>query len=370
MRALDDSETESEYTHDMEADDDDDTSLDADDDVDDDSACPLTVQSENKAVVSEFKSGIIDSSSINDHAAVNASVSSNRSFPDFASDNPSIAAHANDDEFLISSELENIDLSDTCWTNRDMIAAKKATLPIQLYRLLRLSALRPDLDLNKAISWTEDGNGFQLHDEEHYLIEVLAKTSKIRKTVSFRNTLGQFNFRRIGLGKNASGKHYKIYQHRSIAEAKEAKDPSLRQFYRGVPLETMWGINSRKDESGRKAKSTVKVKVNETKKDKKPSDSTRSSRLGKRTRDREGDDDTVKVNANANANLVWNDEEYGTANGASTNHKSDKRTSSNLSTSVSSRRSCVRKVENNDGDNNNINNHDTRATGKRLKRPT
>jgi len=157
-------------------------------------------------------------------------------------------AHEHDDERLFASGLEGINFTDTCTTQKMASNSGKSTLPIELYRLLRLSTLRPDLGLDQAISWTDDGNGFKILDETRFVETVLAQTFKNRKFVFFRNWLGQFHFVCIHRGKNRHGGSYRVYRHRSIAAAEGAKNPSLRKFYRGVPMETIRSIRCRRHE--------------------------------------------------------------------------------------------------------------------------
>jgi len=158
--------------------------------------------------------------------------------------------HANDDELLIASNLKDINLTDTCFTNGNLILAGKPTMPIELYRLLRLSTLQPKLGFNKLIRWTNDGNGFHILDELRFTKEIVFKTSKMSSVSSFRTALGQHNFfcadNRVENG-NTRGRVSRIYQHRSIVEAENAKDPSLRLFYRGVSLDVMRTIKTRKE---------------------------------------------------------------------------------------------------------------------------
>jgi len=155
--------------------------------------------------------------------------------------------HANDNEFLVASSIEDISLAATTTVNKELIQAKGATLPIQLYRLLRLSTFHPKLNLCKMIRWTIDGNGFCIVNEEQFLSKIVCKTSKMTKSISFRNTLGQFNFNCVKQGEKHRVTH-RVYQHKSITEAKKVNDPSLRLFYRGAPLEGFWSIKTRRDE--------------------------------------------------------------------------------------------------------------------------
>ncbi|KAL3907765.1 MAG: hypothetical protein SGILL_008742 [Bacillariaceae sp.] len=82
--------------------------------------------------------------------------------------------------------MEHYDLSD-----RD-------TFPGQLFRLLRDAK---DLGIDSIMSWEDDGKTFRMHNEKKFL-GLLLRLSRNKKVISFRNTLGQFNFQCIEFGAN------------------------------------------------------------------------------------------------------------------------------------------------------------------------
>ena len=82
--------------------------------------------------------------------------------------------------------MEHYDLSD-----RD-------TFPGQLFRLLRDAH---ELGIHEIISWENDGETFRMHNEKKFL-GLLLKLSHNKKVISFRNTLGQFNFQCVEFGAN------------------------------------------------------------------------------------------------------------------------------------------------------------------------
>lgn len=162
--------------------------------------------------------------------------------------NSHIDDHANDDEFLIVSDLKDIALGDSTERNKKLLEAGRPTLPIQLYRMLRISTVHRKLGLNKMVRWTDDGNGFRILDDSRFTKHILSKTSRMQRCLSFRNSLSRLNFVLTKYGRNQRGGKYWVYQHKSIADAEEAKDPSLRLFYRGAPFDVMWSIKTRQEE--------------------------------------------------------------------------------------------------------------------------
>ena len=162
--------------------------------------------------------------------------------------NSHIDDHANDDEFLIVSDLKAIALGDSTLRNKKLFEAGRPTLSIQLYRMLRLSTVHRKLGLNKIVRWTDDGNGFRILDDSRFTKHILSKTSRIQRSSSFRNALFRLNFELTRYGRNQSGRNYYFFRHKSIADAEEANDPSLRLFYRGAPFDVMWSIKTRKEE--------------------------------------------------------------------------------------------------------------------------
>jgi hypothetical protein len=151
-------------------------------------------------------------------------------------------AHAKDDEILIVSSLTDIKLDNTFRINDELVAAHKPTFPVELYRLLRLSSLHPNLGLSKMIRWAKDGNGFLIIDEARFAKKIVSTTSKMTKISSFKTTLNKFKFREVTNGRSKHGLLYREFQHTSIAKAKKAKNPSLRRFYRGAPLSVLFSI--------------------------------------------------------------------------------------------------------------------------------
>jgi len=149
-------------------------------------------------------------------------------------------AHAKDDEMLIVSSLTDIKLDNTFRINDDLMAAHKPTFPVELYRLLRLSSLHPNLGLSTMVRWANDGNGFLITDEKRFAKKIVSATSKMTKISSFKTTLNKFKFKEVTNGRSKNGLLYREYQHTSIAAANEAKNPSLRRFYRGAPLSVLY----------------------------------------------------------------------------------------------------------------------------------
>ena len=156
---------------------------------------------------------------------------------------------ASDDKLLIVSKLYEIDLSASYKSHRMLATSKEPTFPIQLYRLLRFSALNPKLGFNKIIRWNDDGNGFRIAHEKKFVAEILIKVSNMTKAKSYRNAMTMFCFVLVEYGLDKRGCQYRIYKHQSVLEAEEANDPSLRLFYRGAPLEKLWKIRTRKEEN-------------------------------------------------------------------------------------------------------------------------
>lgn len=229
---------------------------------------PFEVEKEKTSVSSledDYQSNdLVDTDSDNEHShasrnrkissqkssvsVASSSSSSSSTVPEFPAsddddDNVSIKSHkedhANDDEMLIVSSLDDISLQAKIWSNRALSNAKQPTMPIHLYRLLRLSALQPKLGLNKLIRWTDDGLSFVITDEAKFMKEIVEKISNMKQFSSFRSILVAFSFRmvQVKFGKNRANR--RTYQHTSIREAQAAKDPSLRLFYRGAPIENL-----------------------------------------------------------------------------------------------------------------------------------
>lgn len=121
-------------------------------------------------------------------------------------------------------------------------------MPVQLYRLLRLSTLYPELGFKKLIRWTKDGNGIHIVDESRFMKKIVLKISKISKGTSFRTALGQYNFSCTKSGRNSRGGIYRILKHRSIEEAERTNDPSKRFFYAGISLDVLLSMKTRIEE--------------------------------------------------------------------------------------------------------------------------
>jgi hypothetical protein len=223
----------------------------------------LTIDSDNESNDKNSVSSLDDSdhyNSVDDD--VNDPASSDEDDYDKDICNSHIDDHANDDEFLIVSNLKDISLADTCDRNRRLFIAGIPTLAIQLYRILRFSTLHQKLGLNKMIRWTNDGNGFRILDDSKFTENILAKTSRINNAKAFRNSLGRLNFVLVENGRNKRGGTNREYQHQSIAKAEEANDPSLRLFYRGAPLDVLWTIKTRqeeRDDTGNKSKRDTEI---------------------------------------------------------------------------------------------------------------
>jgi len=144
------------------------------------------------------------------------------------------------DEYLTVSSLDEIDLTDSCNSNKRRNKNGEPTFPIQLCRLLNSSKR---LGLDKIISWSSDGNSFHIYSESDFVTYILKKTTTMSKMVSIRNAFGQFNIISPILGNNC-----RSFQHRSIEEAESSNDPSKRLFYRGVSVDVLRKIKSRREE--------------------------------------------------------------------------------------------------------------------------
>ncbi len=201
-------------------------------------------------------------------SVASSSASSMPAFPFSDDDNASTKSHrkdhANDDKMLIVPSLNEISLQAKIWTNLELIYSGKPTTPMQLYRLLRVSTLQPKTGLNKLIRWTDDGNSFLITDETKFMNEIIKKKSNMKKLVSFRNMLSIFGFRMVKFQKGKNGVNRRTLQHKSIQEAKAAKDPSLRLFYRGVPLKSLRKILTKIEEAEKQKAKEEKAKAQET----------------------------------------------------------------------------------------------------------
>ena len=162
--------------------------------------------------------------------------------------------HANDDKLLIVRKLSEIKLETLKCRNLLLAQEKMPTFPVQLYRLLRLSALNPKLGLHKFIRWDDDENGFWIlqNNSESFMSQVVSKISDWNCVATLWNILRFYNFvyinKHIGIKLGTDG-HYRLFKHRSVLEAEKANDPSLRLFYRGVPLKNIWKIQNARDEA-------------------------------------------------------------------------------------------------------------------------
>ncbi len=160
--------------------------------------------------------------------------------------------HANDDKLLIVRRLTEIHLACNTHINLQFVQAGKPTFPVQLYRLLRLSTLNPKLGLNKIIRWDDNESGFWILQNNPQLLmkEILSKISNWANADSFSHTLNLYYFSVVAhsTGRRSAGPRYRLFKHKSVIEAEEANDPSLRLFYRGAPLETIWKIKNKRDE--------------------------------------------------------------------------------------------------------------------------
>jgi hypothetical protein len=146
------------------------------------------------------------------------------------------------DEYLTVSSLDEIDLTDSCNSNKKRNANGELTFPIQLCRLLNSSK---QLGIDKIVSWSTDGNSFHVYSESDFVTHILKKTTFMTKMVSILNAFGQFNIISPILGKNC-----RTFQHRSIEEAESSNDPTKRLFYRGVSVDVLRKIKSRREERG------------------------------------------------------------------------------------------------------------------------
>ena len=162
--------------------------------------------------------------------------------------------HANDDKLLIVRGLSEIKLETLKCRNLLLAQEKMPTFPVQLYRLLRLSALNPKLGLSEFIRWDDDENGFWVlqNNSESFMSQVVSKISDWNCVATLWNILRFYNFvyinKRYGV-KLGTDDHYRLFKHRSVLEAEKANDPSLRLFYRGVPLKNIWKIQNARDEA-------------------------------------------------------------------------------------------------------------------------
>lgn len=124
--------------------------------------------------------------------------------------------------------MDNYDISD------------RESFPVQLFGLLQDAK---EVGVDHILSWESDGKTFRIRNDQEFL-KLLTRLSANKKVISFRNTLGQFNFQCVEYGENG-----RAYQHisafppesgsREIGKVLFHKDSSLedlQQIKRRRPL--------------------------------------------------------------------------------------------------------------------------------------
>ncbi|KAG7373367.1 HSF-type DNA-binding protein [Nitzschia inconspicua] len=125
--------------------------------------------------------------------------------------------------------MDNYDISD------------KETFPTNLFRLLQDAN---ELGIDQILSWEADGKTFRMHCEKEFL-RLLTRLSANKKVISFRNTLGQFNFQCVEYGE-----HGRAYQHISAFPPENGtKETQNVLFYKDASLDEIGQIKKRRPAS-------------------------------------------------------------------------------------------------------------------------